>query len=141
MSDQTLRLVVAGVLVLHGLGHGGAVAALLWIAKAGGDKVGSWTAARSWLVPSLSAEIAALIASTFWVVSLVGFVAAGLAVAGVLVPQDVWAPLAVASAIVSTIGIVLFAGNWPIFNTVAALAVNVGVFVAVFGLHWTPPAA
>ncbi len=28
MSDQTLRTVVAAVIALHGLGHGGALAAL-----------------------------------------------------------------------------------------------------------------
>lgn len=69
-----------------------------------------------------------------------GFVAAGLAVLGLLVPQDLWAPLAVASAVVSTVGIVLFAGTWPIFNTVAAVAVNVAVFVGVFVMKWSPPA-
>ena len=141
MSDQTLRAIVAGVLILHGLGHGGALGALLWIARFGGGKTGGWTAARSWLLPSLSSEMTALIAATLWVVSLVGFVTAGLAVVGVLVPQDLWAPLAVASAIVSTVGIVLFAGTWPLFNTVAALAVNVAVFVAVFVVRWVPPAA
>ncbi len=126
------------VLILHGLGHGGALVVLLWIARVGGEKTGGWTAARSWVLPSMSAEMAALIASAFWVVSLLGFVTAGLAVLGILVPQDLWSPLAVASAIVSTVGIVLFAGTWPAFNTVAAMAVNVGVLVAVFALHWTP---
>jgi hypothetical protein len=140
MSDQAVRTIVGVVLILHGLGHGGALGALFWIAHVGGQKTGGWTAARSWVLPSLSAETAALVAGTFWVVSLVGFVAAGLAVLGILVPQDLWSPLAVASAIVSTVGIVLFAGTWPIFNTVAAMAVNIGVFVAVLALHWTPSA-
>jgi hypothetical protein len=37
---------------------------------------------------------------------------------------------------VSLVGIALFAGTWPPFNTLAAVAVNVGVLVAVFFLRW-----
>ena len=32
MSDQMLKLVITGALALHGLGHGGAVGALAWMA-------------------------------------------------------------------------------------------------------------
>ena len=37
------------------------------------------------------------------------------------------------------VGIVLFFGTWPMFNTVAALGVNAVVLVALLILHWTPP--
>jgi hypothetical protein len=37
---------------------------------------------------------------------------------------------------VSLAGIVLFLGNWPTFNTVAAIAVNVAVLLAVLVLNW-----
>jgi hypothetical protein len=50
-------------------------------------------------------------------------------------------PLAIGSAIVSAAGIVLFFGNWPLFNTLAALGVNVTVLVALVGMGWVPPAA
>lgn len=40
------------------------------------------------------------------------------------------------SAIVSMLGIMLFIGTWPTFNTLAALGVNVAVLVALLGLHW-----
>jgi hypothetical protein len=52
------------------------------------------------------------------------------------VPGEAWRPLAVVSAIVSMLGIMLFIGTWPTFNTLAALGVNVAVLVAVLGLHW-----
>lgn len=55
-------------------------------------------------------------------------------------PGDVWRQLATASAIVSTLGIVLFFGTWPTFNTIAALAVNIAVLVTQFWLHWPPQA-
>lgn len=137
MSDQMTRILVAGVLLLHGLGHGGALGALAWIALRPGSNAGAWTAARSWLLPSLAPGTATLIASAFWIVALVGFVAAA---AGFWFDLgDWWRAVAVASAVVSTVGIVIFFGNWPMFNTIAALGVNVAVLVAILALNWLPP--
>jgi hypothetical protein len=138
MSDQLLRLILGGVLLLHGLGHGGALGALLWIRLRPGTNTGDWLAARSWLVPSLTGDPGLAVASAFWIVALVGFVAAALSFWGVLLPLDAWKPLAVGSAIVSTAAIVLFFGTWPMFNTLAALGVNIAVLVAVLWLHWPP---
>ncbi len=137
MSDQMLRLVIGGVLLLHGLGHGGALGALAWIGRFGPGGTGAWTSARSWLLPSLSASTATLLAAAFWLAALVGFVLAALSFWGIL-PVGVWQPLAVASAVVSMAGIILFFGNWPLFNTLAALAVNVAALVAVLWLRWPP---
>ncbi len=137
MSDQMLRLVIGGVLLVHGLGHGGALGALLWIRFRPRASTGDWAAARTWLMPSMPAETAATLASVFWIAALVGFVIAALSFWGVVLPTDVWRSVALGSAVVSMIGIVLFFGTWPAFNTVAALAVNVAVLVAVW-LRWPP---
>jgi hypothetical protein len=140
MSDQTIKLIAAGVLLVHGLGHGGALGALAWIRVYPGTPTGGWLAARSWLVPSLAGDTATTIAAAFWIVSLVGFVIAAMSFWGVVVPDNVWRPVAVASAIVSTIGVVFFFGTWPMNYTLAALGVNVAVLVAVLWLHWPPEA-
>jgi hypothetical protein len=140
MSDGMLKLITAGALLLHGLGHGGALGALAWIQMSPGADAGAWLAARSWLVPSLSAASATMLASAFWIASMVGFVVAAMSFAGVIVPDGVWRPLAVASALVSMVGIVLFFGTWPMFNTLAALGVDVAVLVAVLWLR-SPSAA
>ena len=138
MSDQWVRLVWFGMLLLHGLGHGGAMAALAWIAARPGSNTGSWTAAKSWLLSSMEPGTATLVASAFWLVSLVGFVlAAGLFFFS---SSDLWQPIAIVSAVVSAAGILLFFGNWPLFNMTLALAVNVVVVVALVLLRWTPPA-
>ncbi len=136
MSDQTIKLIAAGVLLLHGLGHGGALGALAWIRLRPGTTTGDWSAARSWLVPSLPGNTATTLASAFWIVSLIGFVIAAMSFWGIVVPASVWRPLAVAAALVSATGIVLFFGTWPTFNTLAALGVNVAVLVAVLWLRW-----
>jgi hypothetical protein len=140
MSDQTIKLIAAGVLLVHGLGHGGALGALIWIRFRPGTPTGGWLAARSWLVPSLPGDTAATIASTFWIASMVGFVIAAMSFWGIVVPGGVWRPLAVASALVSIAGIAFFFGTWPTFYTLAALGVNVAVLVAVLWLHWPPQA-
>ena len=140
MSHQTIKLIAAGVLLLHGLGHGGALGALAWIRFRPGTPTGAWHAARSWLIPSLPAHTATTLASVFWVVALVGFVIAAMSFWGVVIPAGIWRPLAVASALVSIAGITCFFGTWPLFNTFAALAVNVVVLAAVLWLHW-PSAA
>jgi hypothetical protein len=138
VSDQWVRIVWFGMLLLHGLGHGGAIGALAWIAARPGTSTGAWTAARSWLLPSLAPGTASLVATAFWGVSLAGFVTAAILF---WVGNAAWEPVAVVSAVVSATGIVLFFGTWPMFNTLAALAVNVVVLVAALVVRWTPPAA
>jgi hypothetical protein len=138
MPDSLVRLVIAAALLLHGISHGGALAALAWIGARPGSDTGAWQAARSWLATGLPAGTATTVAGAFWIASLIGFVTAAGAFWGVGLPGDAWRPLAVVSALVSTVGIVVFFGTWPMFNTLAALAVNVAVLVALLALHWPP---
>lgn len=137
MSDEMLRLVTGGVLMVHGVAHVGAIGALLWLRSGRPTGAGSWSAARSWLIPSLATDTAAAIAITFWAAALIGFVFTALAFWGVILPVDVWRPVGIISASVSAGGIVLFFGTWPMFNTLAALVVNIAVFVAV-ATNWPP---
>jgi hypothetical protein len=137
MSTQTIRLLIAGALLLHGLGHGGALGALAYLGR--GRDGGGWRPARTWLLPSLSQRTATIVASTFWVLSLVGFVAAAMSFWGILIPGAWWRALALVSACVSALGITLFFGTWPLFNTLAAQAMNVAVLVTQLWTHWPPP--
>ena len=137
MSEQTIKILIAGVLLVHGLGH---IGPLLAISFTWSQGTGGWLAARSWLFPSLPAYTAKMIASVFWILSMIGFVAAAAAFWGVLVPGDLWRMLAMISEVVSMVGIVAFLGTWPAFNTIAALSVNVAVLVALLWLNWPPQA-
>ena len=139
MSPDLTKAVIAGILLLHGFGHGGALGALLWIGFRPGDETGGWKAARSWILPSIPPEAATGIASAFWILSLIGFVAAALAFLGIVLPTDAWPTIAVGSAIVSLTGTVFVFGTWPPFNTVAALAVNLAVLVTQLVVHWPQP--
>lgn len=74
----------------------------------------------------------------FWVVAMVGFIVAALGLWSIAVPGQWWRPVAVASAVVSLVGIGLFAGTGPTFNTLAAVAMNIAVLVAIVWLDWPP---
>ncbi len=136
MSTQTIEILITGVLLMHGLGHGGAIGALMYIDR--GGKGGKWLPARSWLFPKLTPRSAKIIAITFWAFSLFGFIAAALSFWGILFPVDLWRPLALIFAFVSLIGIILFWGTWPMFNTLAAQVVNLAIIISQLWLDWPP---
>jgi len=122
MSTQILRILIAGALFVHGVGH----------------TLGFWMPARSWLFPNWGEPTLRIISSIFWIFAAVGFLAALLGFLGVLVPSGLWRPLAVGSAIVSILGLVLFWGTWPAFNTIGALGMNAVVLVTQLWLSWPP---
>jgi len=134
MSPQLVKILIFGVLLLHGLGHGGAIGALIAIDR--GVPSGKWLAARSWLLPGMNPRVAMIIALVFWTLSLLGFVAAALSFWGFLIPGDLWRTLALIFSFVSFVGIIIFWGRWPMFNTLAAQVVNLAVMVTQLRLHW-----
>jgi hypothetical protein len=129
VSDELLRIVVGGVLLLHGIAHLGALGALWWVTS--GRDAGGWKPARMWLAPSLAPRTTRMIAVVFYLVSTVGFVLTALAFWDILLPVEWWQPLGFVSALVSGTGIVLYLGTWATFNTIAALLVDIAVLVAV----------
>jgi hypothetical protein len=138
MSERTVKFIIAAVLFLHGIAHIGPVGAYLWIKTRPNDPTSGWVAARSWLAPGLPPRAATTLATILWAFSLVGFVAAALACAGIVLPSGLWSQLAVVSAFISSIGIIAFFGTWPMFNTLAAVGVNAAVLVTQLILDWPP---
>jgi hypothetical protein len=144
MSPQIIRIIITAVLLLHGIAHGRALVAL--IAYATGANPSPRLPIRSWLFPGLPLRTAAIIASIFWLLATLGFIAAGLSFWGVMFPPAAWRQLAILSAVISTLGILLFSATWPGASTrkestldvLIALLVNLAVFVALLGLHWPP---
>lgn len=122
MSTQTLRLLVAGALLVHGIGH----------------SLGYFKPAKSWLLSFLGEPALRVSANVFWTVAGLGFVLSCLAFVGFVVPIDWWRPLAIVFAVISLLGLVVFIGNWPIFNTVGAIGFNVVVLAALLWKHWPP---
>lgn len=125
MPDTTVERVLFFALQVHGIGHVGPLGTLAFLKWRPNTNTGGCGLARSWLLPSLSKSAAAAVASVFGIVALVGFVLVALSFRGVLVSGDVWRPLALVPAAVSSLGIVLFFRTWPMRNTAAALGMNV----------------
>jgi len=144
MSAETIKIVITAALVLHGIAHARAFVALL--AQSLGNLPASWLPVRSWLFPSMSSKLVAGVASPFWLLSTLGFLAAALSYWGILIPPDVWSQVVVPAAIISTLGIVLISGIWPgapdprlaLLDTIIALVVNFAILVSQVGLHWPP---
>jgi len=130
------RLLIGGFLIAHGLVHAMlAVVPNPDVPNAGLGTllpgwVGSWLLTRLGLSESVLKSIATLLS----VVATVGFVVAGLALFGILVPHDWWRMIAVASAAVSLLLYVLF---WHRYFIVAPL-LDVAILVALLWAHWPP---
>lgn len=122
MSIQMLRILIAGALFVHGVGH----------------VLGFWLPARSWLLPSVPESTLRIMSSVFWILVALGFIVSCLGFLGIVVPTNWWRPAAVIFAVVSLLGLVLFWNTWPAFNTVGALAMNIAVLVTQLWLYWPP---
>ena len=133
MSGVALRIIITAVLFIHGIGHFMGVMPAFQMVEVKG-----WNS-RSWLLTPLIGEMASRILSAIlFLVALAGFLLATLALLGWLVPHDWWRTLAIVSAIISLVAVVLF---WNAFvllfpNKVGALGVDIAVLVCLLLLSW-----
>jgi hypothetical protein len=128
-----LKLVVALVLLAHGIGHSMGPLQVFKVATVnpawGGD---------SWLLSGATGTSAAqAIGVVLWIASLIGFTALAMVVVGWL-PEGLWMPLAVGSSVASLLGLLFFPIAFPAFSTLGAIAVDAAVLAAVLWYHWTP---
>lgn len=129
-----LDLLFTGLLAIQAFSHGVAFFALIGDARSD-DKPA--LPVRSWLLPALSHRTAAWIASIFWLLATLGFVAALISIWNRLLPGLPWQALAAAAAAISMLGIVLFSGIWPgapnrklsKTDTIIALVINAAILV------------
>lgn len=144
MSPEIIKIIITAVLFLQGVAHGKAFIAL--IAQAAGTGSPPILPVRSWLLPKLSMEAAGMIACFFWLLATAGFIVAALSFWGTLFTGVDWRQIAIISAIISTIGTILFSGIWPgapsrklsTLDTVISLVVNIAVFILLVGMNWPP---
>ena len=115
MTTQTLGILIAGALFAHGLGH----------------TLGFFRPARSWILSALGKPVLRVTANILWALALAGFVSAGLSFLGLGISVEWWRPLAVVSSLVSLSGLVLFLGDWPVFNTIGAFGFNLAALAVL----------
>jgi hypothetical protein len=127
-----LTIIIALVLLAHGIGHSMGLLQVFRIATVNPQWHG-----ESWILGSAETAIVQPVAIVTWSLAIIGFALLAAVVMGWL-PASWWVPLAIASAVVSLLGILLFPAAFPTFSTVGAAAVNIALLVAVTITHWTP---
>lgn len=91
---------------------------------------------KSWLITSLSLgePMVRLLGIVFSIIAVVGFVLAGLAAIGIIVPPQLGLSLTVTSAIASLALLILFWHPWLVLG----VAIDVLLVVGLLWLNWQP---
>lgn len=132
MSASTVRLITGLVLIVHGIGY-----ALAFFPAMNITKVDNWNY-QSWLLSGTVGDTASrVIVIVLFGIPFIGFIAAGLGIFNFLVPHEWWQTLAIVSAIVGLIALVLFWNAFPSLfpNKIGAIVVNVLVLWALLGTN------
>lgn len=133
MTLGIIKTFVGIVLIIHGLGHALMIFAAL-------DKPLSPThSIKSWIIsPILGQTPTVLIGIGIAIVSLVGFMAAGLNQTGWLFPDLTWQSFTQFAAIISLIGLIVFWNAFPFFfpNKIGVIIIDLYMFVSITWLNW-----
>lgn len=123
MPESTQKVLIAVILILHGIGH------YMGILTAFGAKLSGKTSPHSWLLTGLLGESRTkFILIAIMAVSLFAFIAAGMSLAGWLLPYSLFETAALTGAVVSLAGLLLYRDTYALlFNKIGAFAVNIGV--------------
>jgi hypothetical protein len=146
MSGTVLRTLIALVFAFHGVGHAMGIIPALQIISAGSRREGwlkNWSS-HSWLLTNLLGDpVSRILCIVLYGAALIGFLGAALALLGWGLPHDWWRTLAVVSAVISLVALVLY-WNALIFlfpHKVGALAINVVTLVCLLVLNWPSEAS
>jgi predicted permease len=130
-----LKLIGFLALLVHGVGH------LQGVVTSSGIRFRTTTSNSSWLLKGLGEKWNRLVCLVLYLTAGLLGIFASLSLRGVLGPGSNWTSMALACAIFSTVGLVLFPRALVMFfNKVGAIAVNMIIFYSIlFNGNW--PAA
>ncbi len=133
MDAMVMKIVVAGVLGAHGIGH-----ALGWMPALGLARFDG-VSSDSWLISGMAGDgVARIAAVALFVVPAVGFIAAAI---GLLLGQSWWRSAAVASAATSLAASALYPQALPASSTIGSVAVDCLVLFGILVAGWGADAA
>jgi len=137
MNPNTVRVILAIILIAHGLVHvsltyvptpkPGSLRTPFWPSWWRTDVDPNWLAVKS----GLSNNLIRGIGSALWLLTLLGYTVMGLGLAGVPGLNQIWQAAALLGAGASTLLLVFFWHPWLILG----LLINVTVFIGL-ALHW-----
>ena len=123
MNVKTLRTILFIALLVHGIGHiQGVVCAL-------GLKFRESSSSVSWLLKGLGTKANAALCLFFYLATAVFGILTALSLKGILIQQASWPVLALLTAILSTVCLVLFPRALAMFfNMAGAIMVNLALY-------------
>ena len=123
MPSPTLIIIIAIVLLAHGLGHALAIFPIF------GLKLSDKHSFTSWLIQKESNS--KIFGFGIWFLALFGFIGAGLGLLGVIVPAEQVVTLATIAAIISLAGLVFFWNSFPFLfpNKIGVIVINIIVLI------------
>lgn len=119
-----LRTLLIILIAAHGTGHILFLVPLLGIADWG-------QSTHSWLFTTESS--ARIVGSVLWIIAIVAFAAAAY---GLLSEQTWWRDVAVIGAVISALGLLIFASQPVTSPAFFAMAFNILVLGALLFVHW-----
>jgi len=132
MSDSTIRLISAIILIFHGVGH------YMGITAAFGIKLTPRMSGDSPLLTGLlGTQAAKIVCLILFALAFIGFISAGFSLLGWLIPPTWWLKLAVVSAVFSMLGLVFYWNAMAFFfNKFGAVLINAAVLICLVVLRW-----
>jgi hypothetical protein len=128
-----LKIVIALVLLAHGIGHSMGLLGVFKVATVNP----AWDGG-SWLLDGVAGStVTQAIGVVLWTAAMIGFTALAAVVMGWL-PEAWFTPLAIGASVASLVGLLLFPVAFPTFSTLGALVIDVVVLVAAVWYHWVP---
>jgi hypothetical protein len=146
MSGTTLRTIIIIFLSVHGIAHVMGIIPALGLIKSNESSPSSlkgWSS-HSWLLTGLLGDTAARIISVVLFLAVVaGSIGAALGLLGWGVPHAWWRTLAITSAAVSLVAVVLYWNAFIYFfpHKVGAISADIAILVCLLWANWPSEAA
>jgi hypothetical protein len=134
MSTKSIKLLAFIVLLVHGIGH------LQGVVSSLGVQYRSSSSNISWLLKGLGDKANRMICLVLYFAAGIFGILAALSFKGLLIPASGWTLLALITAVISTVCLVLFPRALAMFfNKAGAIAVNLVIYYSVLlNGNWPP---
>ena len=132
MTTNTIKLIAFLALLVHGIGHfQGVIAAL-------GVKINNANPSQSWLLKGTDSSTSRIICFLLFLITGILGILTALSFKGIILPEAAWQPMAVITALLSTICLVLFPNGFALFfNKAGAILVNLFIYYSIiFNQQW-----
>jgi hypothetical protein len=132
MTTKSIKLIVFIALLVHGIGHfQGVVAAF-------GVKINNKETTKSWLLKNSNKQTLRILMGLLFLSTAVLGILTALSFNDILLNQNLWQTLAIPTAILSTLCLIIFPNALAMFfNKVGAVAVNLFIYYSVmFNGNW-----